>query len=163
MSKYFLVNVASSMCLADAEAIAAGALRAARDEELLPLTVAVLDAGGQLIVFKREDGCGIVRGDIAIGKASAALGMGSSGRVLRDRLKDRIAFQAAIAAASDGRFVAVPGGVLIRNNEGLAIGAIGISGDASDRDEYAAIAGIQAAGFLSYPAEPAEGWKDAGL
>ncbi len=163
MSGYFLIDVASSLALADAEKIADAALAAARRAELLPLTVAVVDSGGQLVTFKREDGCGIVRGDIAIAKACAALGMGISSRTLRDRLKDRPAFQAAIAAASDGRFVAVPGGVLILDGAGKAIGDVGISGDASDRDEYAAIAGIQAAGFASHPEAPADDWQNAGL
>ena len=163
MGKGFLIDVVSSLTLADAENIADSTLKAGRDADLLPLTIAVLDAGGNLVVFKREDGCGIVRGDIAIGKAAAALGMGVSSRTLRDRLKERPAFQAAISAASDGRFVAVPGGVLILNDQEQAIGAVGISGDASDRDEYAAITGIQAAGFASHPPEPGENWQDAGL
>lgn len=163
MTGYFLIDVASSLALDDAEKIADAALAAARQAELLPLTVAVVDSGGQLVTFKREDGCGIVRGDIAIAKACAALGMGVSSRTLRDRLKDRPAFQAAIAAASDGRFVAVPGGVLILDGAGKAVGAVGISGDASDRDEYAAIVGIHAAGFASHPEAPADDWQKAGL
>ena len=101
--KYHLIPVVSSLALADAERIVEACLAAAREQELLPLTVAVLDSGGHLVIFKPEDGCGIVRADIAIGKAAGALGMGSSGRTLRDRLADRPAFQAAIAAASDGR------------------------------------------------------------
>ncbi|MGI9422295.1 MAG: GlcG/HbpS family heme-binding protein [Hyphomicrobiaceae bacterium] len=163
MGKGFLINVASSLKLSDATTIADAALKAGRDADLLPLTVAVLDAGGNLVVFKREDGCGIVRGDVAIGKAAAALGMGVSSRTLRDRLKERPAFQAAISAASDGRFVAVPGGVLILDDGGKAIGAVGISGDASDRDEYAAIAGIQTSGFASHPESPNDNWQDASL
>jgi uncharacterized protein GlcG (DUF336 family) len=163
MSDYHLIPVASSLRLREAEAICDGALGAAREAALLPLTVAVLDAGGQLVVLKREDGCGTVRADIAVGKAAAALGMGIGSRTLRDRLRDRPAFQGAIAAASDGRFVAVPGGVLVLDGEGRAIGAVGISGDASDRDEYAAIAGVHAAGFASDPPAPVEGWRKAGL
>lgn len=163
MAKRFLIDVASSMSLTDADRITDGALHAARAESMLPLTVAVLDSGGQLVVLKREDGCGIVRAEIAIGKASAALGMGVGSRTLRDRLKERPAFQAAISAASDGRFVAVPGGVLILNTEGQAVGAVGISGDTSDCDEYAAITGIHDAGFASHPEEPAENWRDAQL
>jgi glc operon protein GlcG len=79
------------------------------------LAVAVLDAGGQLVAFKREDGCGVLRYDIAFGKAWAALGMGMSTRLIRDRLANRPAFQSALASASDGRFIPVPGGVLILN------------------------------------------------
>jgi len=136
MAEYHLYDVARSLTLAAADA----ALAAGRAADLLPLTVAVLDAGGHTVVLKREDGCGIARAGIATGKAAAALGMGIPTRTIRDRLADRPAFQAQIAAATDGRFVGVPGGVLILNADGRAIGAVGISGDASDRDEYAAIA-----------------------
>ena len=69
----------------------------------MPLTVAVLDAGGNLIALKREDGSGILRVDIAVGKAWASLGMGMPSRAIRDRLKDRPAFQGALAAASRPR------------------------------------------------------------
>ncbi len=41
----------------------------------------------------------------------------------------------------------VPGGVLIRDAAGALLGAIGISGDTSDNDEAAALAGIAAAGL----------------
>jgi uncharacterized protein GlcG (DUF336 family) len=160
---YFLVPVASSLRMAEAQAILDATLRAAREAGLLPLAVAVLDSGAQLVAFRREDGCGVVRFEIARGKAQGALGMGIGSREIRNRLKERPAFQSAIAAASDGRFIPVPGGVLILNDKGEAIGAVGVSGDASDRDEYAAIEGIHAAGFASHPAEPAAGWKEAGL
>jgi uncharacterized protein GlcG (DUF336 family) len=158
-----LRNVHSSLALDAAVRIVDEAIAARRREGLLPLAVAVLDAGGNLVAFKREDGCGVLRFDIAFGKAWAALGMGMSTRLIRDRLKDRQAFQGALAAASDGRFVPVPAGVLILDAGGTAIGAVGISGDASDRDEYCAIAAIHAAGLASEPAAPAPDWKSAGL
>ncbi len=81
----------------------------------------------------------------------------------RDRLADRPAFQSALAAVSGGRFVAVPGGVLIGDGEARIIGAVGISGDTSDRDEYCAIAGIRAAGLASDPAEPPGEWAQSRL
>jgi uncharacterized protein GlcG (DUF336 family) len=163
VNDYFLVSVASSLRLYEAEQIMEGVLNLRRKAELLPLTVAILDSGGQLVLFKREDGCGLVRGDIALGKAYGALGMGISSRTIRDRLKGRPAFQNAIAVASDGKFIPVPGGVLILNDQEIAIGAVGVSGDASDRDEYAAICGIQQAGLRSHPDKPDPNWKSAGL
>ncbi len=132
-------------------------------EDLLPLAVAVIDGGGNLVAFKREDGCGVLRYDVAFGKAWAALGMGMSTRVIRDRLANRPAFQSALSAASDGRFIPVPGGVLILDAKGSAIGAVGISGDASDRDEYCAIQAVKAAGFDADPSEPHPQWRSAGL
>jgi len=154
--------VYSSVPLDLAARIVDEAIAARRKEKLLPLAVAVLDAGGNLVAFKREDGCGVLRFDIAFGKAWAALGMGMATRAIRDRMAQRPAFQSALAAASDGRFIPVPGGVLILR-EGQAIGAVGISGDASDKDEYCAIAGIHAAGAQSDPAQPNPEWRNAGL
>jgi uncharacterized protein GlcG (DUF336 family) len=119
----------------------------------------VLDAGGHLIALKREDGSGILRPQIALGKAWGALGMGVSSRTLSKRLAERTAFQGALAAASDGRFVAVPGGVLVRSAGGEVIGAVGISGDTSDKDEYAAIAGVRAAGLQPDPEAAVENWS----
>ena len=158
-----VTSVASSLSLSDAALIVDEALAAARAEAMLPLAVAVLDAGGHLVAFKREDGCGVLRFDIARGKAWGAIGMGVSGRLLRERLGDRPAFQNALAAASDGRFIPVPGGVLIRDAGGQVIGAVGISGDTSDRDEYCAIVGIRAAGLSPDPEEPDPNWRGSGL
>jgi uncharacterized protein GlcG (DUF336 family) len=156
-------HLAVDLTLAVAEHVADATLAAGRHAALLPLTVVVLDAGGHVVVQKREDGSGILRAEIARGKAHGALGMGIGSRVIRDRLRDRPAFQAAIAAASQGRFIPVPGGVLVCREDGAVIGAVGVSGDASDKDEYAAIAGVRAAGLVPHPETPVEDWRDAGL
>jgi len=153
----------TSLSLAQAAAILDECLAVRQQEGLLPLAVAVLDAGGQLVAFKREDGCGVMRYDIAFGKAWAALGMGMSTRLIRDRLANRPAFQSALASASDGRFIPVPGGVLILNEHKAVIGAVGVSGDASDRDEYCAIHAIQTAGLGCEPASHQPDWRNAGL
>ena len=158
-----LKPVRTSLGLEAAEDILDAAIAARRKEGLLPLAVAVLDAGGNLVAFRREDGCGVLRFDIAFGKAWAALGMGMSTRLIRDRLKERPAFQGALATASDGRFIPVPGGVLVLDADGVAIGAVGISGDASDKDEYFAITAVHEAGFATEPAAPHPDWRSAGL
>ena len=158
-----LKSIHSSLTLEAAEKIIDAALAARRKEGLMPLVVAVLDAGGTLVAYKREDGSGLLRFDIAFGKAWGSLGMGMSTRLIRDRLGQRPAFQGALGTAADGRFIPVPGGVLILDAKGVAIGAVGVSGDASDKDEYAAIEGIRAAGLGSEPAEPNPEWRKAGL
>ncbi|MEQ9642442.1 MAG: heme-binding protein [Alphaproteobacteria bacterium] len=163
MTERKLANVASSLSLTAADAICTEALAFGREHELLPLTVVVIDSGGHIVCLKREDGCGTVRVGIALAKASAVVGMGVSSRLLGARLRERVAFQNAIAAASDGRFAAVPGGVAILDEDGDIVGAVGISGDASDRDEAAAIHGIHQAGLASDPPEAAPNWKEAGL
>jgi uncharacterized protein GlcG (DUF336 family) len=155
--------VHTSLPLSGAARIVDEALAIRIKEGLLPLAVAVIDGGGNLVAFKREDGCGVLRFDVAFGKAWGALGMGMPTRLIRDRMASRPAFQGALAAASGGRFIPVPGGVLVLDAQGTAIGAAGISGDASDKDEYCAIAAIRAAGFASDPAEPNPKWREAGL
>jgi uncharacterized protein GlcG (DUF336 family) len=151
------------LTLQRATVIADTALARGRQGGMLPLTVVVLDAGGHAVVLKREDGAGILRPDIALGKAWAALGMGQSTRTLRDRLADRPTFVNALAAASAGRFVPVPGGVLVRDETGEVMGAVGISGDTSDKDEYCAIEGVKAAGLRPDPDQPAPGWSESRL
>lgn len=158
-----LHQLQTSITLEVASRIVDSAIAIRRREGLLPLAVAVLDAGGQLVAFKREDGSGVMRFDIAFGKAHGALGMGMSTRLIRDRLAARPAFQSALAAASDGRFIPVPGGVLILNPDKLVIGAVGISGDASDKDEYCAIQAVHEVGLTTEPAEPNPDWRAAGL
>ena len=158
-----LRHVVSSLTLEQAIAIATGAILAGRRERMLPLSVVVVDAGGQVVTVQRDDGCGTLRVRIAQGKARGALGMGIPSRTIRDRLQNRPAFQSAVAAASRGQFIPVPGGVLVLDRDGRAIGAVGISGDTSDRDEYCAIEGIKAAGLGCDPADPAPGWSESAL
>jgi len=140
--------------LVQASTIVDVALQTARGMELAPLTVAVLDAGGHLVAFKREDRSGILRYDIAFGKAFGALGMGFGSRTLFERAAAAPQFFNGLHAASGGRMVTVPGGVLIRDAAGEVIGAAGISGDTSDNDETCAIAGIEAAGLRADPGGP---------
>lgn len=141
----------AALTLAQANTIVDAALQKGRDIHLAPLVVAVLDAGGHLVAFKREDKAGIMRFDIAFGKAWGALGMGFGSRQLAVRAAANPTFVNALAAASGGRLVPVPGGVLIRDAAGDVIGAVGVSGDLSDRDEECALAGIEAAGLKGDP------------
>ncbi len=138
------------MTLAHANTIATAALQAGRDQGFSPLTVAVLDAGGHLVSFQREDRSGIIRFDIAYGKAYGALGMGFGSRELFNRTAANPTFMAALASVSGGRLVPVPGGVLVLQ-DGDIIGAVGVSGDVSDNDEICALAGIAAAGLDGQP------------
>ena len=138
------------LTLDEAATIVDAALEKARKLDCRPLTVAVLDSGGHLVALKREDGSGILRADIATGKAWGALGVGESSRELARRMlsrRDGVAFLSALSTMSGGKVVAAPGGVLIRDGEGEIIGSVGISGDASDVDEACCIAGIEASGL----------------
>jgi uncharacterized protein GlcG (DUF336 family) len=144
----------TTLKLAQAGAIIDAALAEGRKRRLAPLAVAVLDAGGHLIAFKREDGAGFVRFDIANGKAWGALGMGFGTRELADRAARFPTFVAALSVASQGRMIPSPGGVLIAGTDGEVVGAIGISGDIGDNDEICAMAGIAAAGLSGIPGAP---------
>ena len=135
------------LTLDHANMIIKAALKKSHEMKFAPLSVAVLDNGGHLVAFQREDRSGILRFDIAFGKAWGALGMGLGSRTLFDRSSKQPMFFTALAAASQGRFVPNPGGVLIKDADGDIIGAVGISGDTSDNDEICCVAGIEAAGF----------------
>ena len=137
----------TSLTLAQASTIVDIALKHGREIKCALLTVAVLDAGGHLVAFKREDRSGILRYDIAVGKAWGALGMGFGSRELAERAAKVPIFFNALAVASQGRLIPVPGGVLVKDAAGDVLGAVGISGDTSDRDEVCAVSGIEAAGL----------------
>jgi uncharacterized protein GlcG (DUF336 family) len=116
-----------------------------------PLTVAVLDPGGHLLVLKRQDGSGILRPQIAQAKAWGALGMGAGSRALAERAATAPAFFTALAALSEGRVVPVPGGVLVRDGEGAIVAAVGVTGDNPTNDEACAVFGIETAGLAADP------------
>ena len=163
MAEQQLWKIKPLLPLMQAELIIDCALKTARSECMEPMTVAVLDTGGHLIALKREDGSGILRSQIAIGKGWGALGMGAPSRLLRDRLSNRIGFVAALTDASDGRFIPVPGGVLVLDQEQYILGVVGVSGDTSERDELCAINGIQGAGLRSEPEVAVSNWQTSTL
>src|SRR3954451_5166683 len=111
----------SSLTLAQASTIVDVALKTGRDAKYAPLTVAVLDAGGHLVAFKREDRSGLLRFDIAFGKAWGALGMDFGSRTLAERAAGTPQFFTMLAAASGGRMITNPGGVLVRDGSGDVI------------------------------------------
>ena len=136
---------AATLSLERAQQIIHGALQKSRETGCDPLSVAVLDAGGHLVAFMRQDGSGILRPQIAIAKAYGALGFGAGSRELKEK---NPLFLNAVAMASWGRMIPAPGGVLIRSVEtGQIMGAVGISGDTADKDEAAAIAGVELNGW----------------
>tara|TARA_Y100001934_G_C12356467_1_gene778466 strand:- start:1390 stop:1968 length:579 start_codon:yes stop_codon:yes gene_type:complete len=139
----------TNVSLAQASEIVDRAIAHGREQGYRPLTVAVLDSGGHLVAFKREDQSSLLRYEIATGKAWGALGMGTASRNLAGVADQRPAFMNAIISASGGRLVPVPGGVLIRDSDGSLVGAVGVSGDASDQDEACAVAGIESAGLTA--------------
>jgi uncharacterized protein GlcG (DUF336 family) len=141
----------TDLVLKKAQTIIDASIAYGREKNLMKLAVAVLDERGALKCFGAEEGTSLKRAEIAIGKASAALAMGLGTRSINKMAKDRPYFIGSVTSAVGGAFVPVPGGVLIKNASGTLLGAVGISGDVSDNDEAAAIAGIAAAGFSADP------------
>lgn len=137
----------AKLTLEQAQIIVNKTLDKGNEMGLNPLTVAVVDDGGNLKTFARADGPGAaLRPQVATGKAFGAVGMGRSSRQLAELAQERPHFGASLVGASEGRFIPVPGGVLIKDGDEI-VGAVGVSGDTSDNDEAAAVAGIEAAGL----------------
>lgn len=150
ITENFLLNKANKvnkLTLQQANSIINAAFIEGKKLSLQPLSIAILDAGGQLIAFQRQDNASILRFDIAFAKAYGALGMGMGSRGLAQKAKEIPDFINGAIRASKGRLIPAPGGVLILNSENTIIGAAGVSGDTSDHDEHSAIIGIQFVGL----------------
>lgn len=133
--------------LAAARRIVTEALAAGIGAGMKPLSVVVLDAGGHPIAFERADGASPGRFEIARAKAYGAVMLGMGGRAQMARAEAQGFFMAAVNGVFDGRVLPVPGGVLVKDAAGRVIGAVGVTGDTSDNDALAALAGIEAAGL----------------
>lgn len=139
----------STLDLETARRIIAGARKHAHDAGLKPMTVVVLDAGGHVVAVEREDGSSTKRFEIGFGKAHGALSLGMGSRSIMARAEQQPFFIAAVTSAVGGSLVPVPGGVLVRDEDGALLGAVGITGDTSDNDEAAAVAGIEGVGLVA--------------
>jgi len=137
----------SALTLKIAIDLAGQALATGREIAAAPLTVAILDGGGHLITLQREDGASLLRPHIAIGKAWGAIALGKGSRLLAQDAQQRPAFIAALNSLGQGSVIPAPGGVLIRDQEGYVVGAIGISGDTSDVDEQVAVQAVEILGL----------------
>jgi len=136
------------LTLDQAQGMIAACLEWRKANDLKPLTIAVLDSGGFLIALAREDGTSTLRPDIAQGKARGAISMGLGSRALYERAKVEPFFIQSMNALSAGSLVPVAGGVLIKQ-DGVILGAVGVTGDVSGNDEACAIAAIEGAGFTA--------------
>lgn len=132
-----------------ANTICETALRKARELALNPVCVAVLDPGGHLVALMREDGASNLRPQIALAKASGALGVGVSSRKIAEMAVERPTFVAALAQMAPQGLIPAAGGVVVADDLGHALGAVGVTGDTSDNDELCALAGIAAAGLAA--------------
>ena len=130
--------------------IAAGFAKGA-ELGLKPLSICVLDAGGHPIAFSRQDGASNLRFKVAQAKAYGAVSLGMGCRAIFERAQQQPFFIGSLNNLTDGGIVPVPGGALVLDAEGGILGAVGITGDTSDNDEIACVAGVEAAGFKAQP------------
>lgn len=137
----------AKVTLEQANTIIASGQAKGREMGIGPLTIVVLDDGGHLVSMQREDKSGILRFEIAFGKAWGGLAIGRSSRANEADILTREHFGVALAAASNGRIIPVAGGILILDDAGNVAGAVGVTGDSSDNDEACAVAGVEAAGL----------------
>lgn len=136
------------LTLAQARTIAEETLNAGTADGMKPLAVIVLDTGGHTFAFLRQDGASPGRFGIAQGKAYGAVMTGMPGSALMARAEQQAYFVQSLNGVFGGKVVPVPGGVLVRDASGTLLGAVGVSGDVSDNDAKAALAGIEAAGLV---------------
>jgi len=139
----------SAILLAAAQTIVNRALEHARAEKFKPVAVIVLDSRGALVSAAVEDGNSLGRWEIAFGKAYGCLFLGTGARKIAAMAAERPMFFGAVSHLPTGGVIPVPGGVLVRDAVGAVVGAVGVSGDTSDNDEAAALAGVVAAGLVA--------------
>jgi uncharacterized protein GlcG (DUF336 family) len=135
------------LSLDTARKILDAALAKVIEMKLKPMAITVLDARGCVKASIAQDGTSLMRGEVAHGKAYGALAMGLGSRALFKRAEEQPFFIDAVNTMARGALIPVPGGVLIQDQSGGLLGAIGISGDTSDNDEICCVAGIEAAGL----------------
>ena len=138
-----------TISLRKARTIIRKTLEKGREMELKPLSVVVLDAGGHVQAFEREDGAAPGRFAIAHGKAYGSVMLGMAGTAQMARAEAQAYFMDAVNGLFGGQVVPVPGGVIMRDKKGAVIGAVGVTGDTSDNDAAAAVAGIEAAALTA--------------
>lgn len=137
----------SEITLEQCERVIDAILARGRELNCRPLSIAVTDPGAHVKAFKKEDGSAMMRFEMAMGKAYAALALGRSSSLVRVRNEEKPAFMGYLIGASGGRIFPEGGGRLIRNGAGEIIGAVGVTGDTEMRDEELAAHGIRSAGL----------------
>jgi uncharacterized protein GlcG (DUF336 family) len=136
-----------AISLDQALGIISGAFASAKRRKLRPLSAIVLDAGGRVKAFQKQDGCSLLRFEIAYGKAFGALSLGRSSRLVLQKAKEKPLFMESLSKLTDGPLFLEGGGQLIRDTAGEVIGAIGVTGDVNEMDDLCAVDGIHTAGF----------------
>lgn len=131
----------------EAWALCAAARREAERVQV-PMSFAVMDAGGHLVAVLRMDGAPWVSVQVAQGKAwtSAAYGVPSTAQ--KEKMSTMPSFATAITAMTHGRFTPQTGAVPVYR-DGSLLGALGASGGTGEQDEAVCASAVAASGFSS--------------
>src|ERR1700752_5227525 len=141
------VETVMPLTLDQANFIIAAILARGAELDSRPLAVIVVEPGSKVKAFQKEDGASMIRFEMAYGKAYAALALGRSSSLVHERAQERPIFMRYLIAASGEQLFPEAGGMLIRDDNGEVIGAVGVTGDTEERDEELAIHGIHVAGL----------------
>ncbi len=139
----------SEISLQTAEQIIDAIIKHARELDLRPISVVIVEPGAVVKAFKKEDGSAMLRFEMAYGKAYASLALGRSSDLVRQRAEQRPLFMEYLKGVANGQMFCEGGGQLIRDDAGTVIGAVGVTGDLAEKDDELALYGIRAAGLKS--------------
>jgi uncharacterized protein GlcG (DUF336 family) len=135
------------LSLDEANTIIAATFAAARKHKCRPMSAIVLDAGGRVKAFQKQDNASMLRFEVCYGKAYASLALGRPSKLVLHKANEKPLFMQGIENLADYPLFLEGGGQLIRAKDGEVIAAIGVTGDANEMDDICAIAGIHAAGL----------------
>jgi uncharacterized protein GlcG (DUF336 family) len=133
------------LSLEQANTIIAATFAAAKKRKCRPMSAIVLDAGGRVKAFQKQDGASMLRFEICYGKAYGALALGRPSKLVLQKAQDKPQFMQSLERLADYPLFLEGGGQLIRDKAGELVGAVGVTGDANELDDLCAIAGIHAA------------------
>ncbi len=138
-----------ALSLDEANTIIAATFAAAKKHKCRPMSAIVLDAGGRVKAFQKEDNASMLRFEVCYGKAYASLALGRPSKLVLQKADEKPLFMRSVENLADYPLFLEGGGQLIRDKSGEVIAAIGVTGDANEMDDICAIAGIHTAGYCA--------------
>ncbi len=138
-----------ALSLEQANTIISATFTAAKKHKCRPMSAIVLDAGGRVKAFQKQDGASMLRFEVCYGKAYGSLALGRPSKLVLQKANEKPLFMQSIENLADYPLFLEGGGQLIRDKVGEVIGAAGVTGDANEMDDICAIAGIHAAGLCA--------------